>query len=373
MLRRLVKTGLAAACHWTGADLFLARAAGVDREPLVLAYHRVVDDLAGHPASIPAMLTQTRTLERQLDWLGRHYRIVSLDELGRLLESGACTDAVAAITFDDGYQDVYQNAYPLLRRKGMPGAVFVVTDLIGTARLHLHDRLFLLLRRAFVRWTAPEAELAALLRRLELRPCRPPAAGRRLTPLSALRRLLGGLSQAEAERVRSALEQAVGLGDHDAEAFRPLSWEMLETMVRGGITIGSHTRSHAVLTNESRRRQLDEAAGSRSVLERCLGVPVRHFAYPSGCFDDGVVDVVRASSYRFAYTTCRCRDLQDPLLTIPRRGFWEGSCLDTRGRFSPAIMSCYTHGVFALQSRCREDHGPRAPRRPALPRGPGAS
>jgi peptidoglycan/xylan/chitin deacetylase (PgdA/CDA1 family) len=365
MLRRLAKTAVASACHWTRADALLRRASGTSREPLVLAFHRVVEDIEAHPTSIPAMLIRTGTLERQLDWLGKHYRILSLDELGARIAEGGTREALAALTFDDGYDDVYENAFPLLKRKGMPATVFVVTDLIGTERLQLHDRLYLLLVRAYDGWREPRRDLQLLLEKLGLR-----LRGRRTlakagtTAFRTVRLLLGSLSHAEVQRFLAVLEAAVGPTPEEIAAFRPLSWDKLAAMQRSGlITVGSHTRTHALLPNEGPSRVRDEIAGSREVLEQRLGAPVRHFAYPAGAFDATVIDAVKGADYRFAYTTCRCRDPREPLLTVPRRGFWEGSCLDAEGRFSPAIMSCYVSGLFGMMSRCPEDHGLEASRR----------
>ena len=44
---------------------------------------------------------------------------------------------MAAVTFDDGYRDIYENAYPMLKRKGIPAAIFVVTDRDALRRLDL--------------------------------------------------------------------------------------------------------------------------------------------------------------------------------------------------------------------------------------------
>jgi len=82
MLRQLAKTGIACALHWTGANKLIGVLNDSRNMPLVLGYHRVVEDYAasaGH--SLPAMLISRRMLERQLDWIGRHFRFVSLDEL----------------------------------------------------------------------------------------------------------------------------------------------------------------------------------------------------------------------------------------------------------------------------------------------------
>jgi hypothetical protein len=122
------------------------------------------------------------------------------------------------------------------------------------------------------------------------------------------------------------------------------------------MTIGSHTTTHPMLTNESPRRVLAETAESRHELERRLGIAVKHFAYPAGCFDLGVVSAVAAAGYLFGYTTCQHRDRARPLLTIPRRLFWQNSCLDAFGEFSSSLMSCQIKGSFDFGRGCNHAH-----------------
>jgi peptidoglycan/xylan/chitin deacetylase (PgdA/CDA1 family) len=362
MIRRLVKTGLACALHWSGAGRLKAARDGAGRAPWIVGYHRVVEDFARSAQdNIAAMLIGRGMLERHLDWIGRRFRFVSLDEIGSRLERGETFDhPVAAITFDDGYSDVYHQAFPLLVRKGIPGAVFVVTDLIGTSRLPLFDRLHLLLSRAFAVWPSPPDELASLLRGLGIRrsgfDTRPLDAA---DPVRATRTLLEELPQDGIERVIASLETEVTIENGVIEERLPLTWEMLSEMRRAGFTIGSHTRTHPLLTGENEHKVLDETAGSRRVLEASLGIPIHHFAYPNGSFDDVAVGAVAAAGYRYAYTTCRHRDADHPLLTIPRTLLWENSVLGPSGHFSPALMSCQATGSFERVSGCRLDHGLR--------------
>src|SRR2546427_5062632 len=172
MLRRFAKTGIACALHWSGADKLIGVLSGARNMPLVIGYHRVVEDFTTSAEDyMPAMLISRRTLECHLDWIGRRYRFLSMDELGARLENGEPFDKpVAAITFDDGYADVYHHAFPLLKRKGIPAGIFVVTDLIGTARLQFYDKLYLLLTRAYSRWDSAPHALARLLMDIKVRP-----------------------------------------------------------------------------------------------------------------------------------------------------------------------------------------------------------
>src|SRR5262249_61211311 len=116
--------------------------------PLIVGYHRVVESFDRSKATaIPSMLISTSMWERHLDWLAKRFSFVSLDEVGLHLElARPFRRPTVAITFDDGYRDVYHQAYPLLKKKGIPAAVFVVTGLVGTDRPQIFDRFYLLLR-----------------------------------------------------------------------------------------------------------------------------------------------------------------------------------------------------------------------------------
>ncbi|MBI4609207.1 MAG: polysaccharide deacetylase family protein [Candidatus Rokubacteria bacterium] len=329
--------------------------------PLVVCYHRVVEHFDPDERTVmPAMLISRGVLERHLDWIGLRFRFISLDELGSRLESGEPFDGpVAAVTFDDGYSDVYENAFPILKRKGIPAAFFVITDLIGTSRLPVYDRLYLLLAERFAKWGSVMSRTPgprASGKRASPRGTVPTCLGE--SPVGVLGALLDALSQSEIERVIEALEAGCEVDQRGLDGARPASWEMVAEMCRAGMTIGSHTRSHVLLPNEHEEKVLEEIAGSRRELESRLGVPVNHFAYPSGRFNAAVVRAVAARGYRFGYTVCRHRDDRYPLLTIPRRVLWENSCLDGRGLFSPAIMHCQAHGLFDhFAPACEQDHG----------------
>jgi len=356
MLRLRVKTAGASLLHRTGADQLVGLLAGSRRAPLVLGYHRVVEDFeANARTSIPAMLVSCRMLEAQLDWIGRRYSFVSVEDLLTHAASGAPFERpVAAVTFDDGYADVYENAFPLLKRKGIPAAVFLVTDVVGTSRARVYDILYLLLVRG-----SPAAR-AGLIRRLaDLGVPLPADADRRVfgDPFTGMRFCFTTLPRAALVRVIEDLERQIPLEPSALQPLAAMTWDMVFEMRRAGFTIGSHTKRHMLLTNEAPDVVSDELDGSRRELERRLGAPVPYFAYPDGRFNSAVVSAVAAAGYQLAFTTCHHRDAQYPMLTVPRRLLWEQSSTDTASRFSPPLMSCHVNGIFDIISGCTQGHG----------------
>jgi peptidoglycan/xylan/chitin deacetylase (PgdA/CDA1 family) len=131
---------------------------------------------------------------------------------------------------------------------------------------------------------------------------------------------------------------------------------MLEEMQRAGFTIGSHTASHALLTNESMMDILRELISSQSELKVRLGGATPYFAYPDGRFHGQAVRAVKSCRYDFAFSTCLHRDPEYPLLTVPRKVLWEKSCIDPFGSFDPSVMECLIARVFDFMSPCRKNH-----------------
>lgn len=352
--RSRVKAALASA---------ISRAPMLERRgtrPLILGYHRVVDDFGAVARSeMPSMLVSTRMFERHLDCIGRRFTFVSLDEIGERIESGRPFDRpVAAVTFDDGYRDVYENAFPVLKRKGIPAAVFVVTDLVGKPFWQVHDKLYHLVAKAYSMWDDPRRELEGMFKALNLPAdfiARQRAACR--NPMLAVTSLLPQLRLGDVHRVITIIEESVGNGFHDVP--RTARWADLAEMQRHGITIGSHTQRHVSLPMESAHDIGRELSGSKQIIEQQLGGRCSHFAYPGGQFTPRIVDAVAQAGYRFAYTACRHDDPRHPALTMERLLLWEGSSVDGDGDFSSAILDCQVHDLWPPAWRCERAHSTR--------------
>jgi len=100
--------------------------AGSRHEPTgatLLIYHRVGGGTRDE-LDIP-----TAAFVRQLDLLAGH-DVISLDGALDRLDTGDASPAVV-LTFDDGFEDVFRNAWPLLRHRGLPFTVYLASAFVG--------------------------------------------------------------------------------------------------------------------------------------------------------------------------------------------------------------------------------------------------
>jgi len=358
MLKSIVKTGFAAALGWTGACRAVATWTGTKELPFVIGYHAVVEDVRAHVGGTRnPNLISLDMLERQLDWVGRRYRFIALDELGAQLETGEpFAQPSAAVTFDDGYVGVYHHAFPLLKRKGIPAGMFIITEGTGRPDLQLYDKVYFLLEKVLPVLGYSRERFQRVLGVKNIRLGTLGSDGRLDDAFGTMRLLFTALTQKNLRRAIEALETVCRIDDGDYPEMQPMNWDMVRTLADSGMTIGSHTQTHVLLTEESVERAANQMVGSKATITDKLKRPVAHFAYPDGRFNPSVVSAVFKAGYRFGYGTCLRRDPTYPFLTIPRTLLWERSCADAGGEFSPALMNCHAQRLYDLWSPCAHNH-----------------
>jgi peptidoglycan/xylan/chitin deacetylase (PgdA/CDA1 family) len=357
MLRSIGKTFYAYAYTWSGMHRFFPGQTH-PQTPFIVCYHRVVENFQrSATGAIPSMLISTGMLERQIDWLAKHFSLMSLDDIGSHLERATpFKRRAAAITFDDGYSDVYHHAYPLLKRKGIPAAFFVVTGLIDTGSPQIFDRLYLILHLLHAQGLPLRITVGRALRSIGVERAELQHIDQVEEPFALMTAVLKAFPRQQVETLISMLESHVPFRKDLLAEMAPLSWEMIQAMHRGGMTVGSHTKSHLLLTSESVEMAHTELVESKQTLETRLNAAINHFAYPDGRFNPALVDAVARAGYRFAYGICHSLDRTRPLLTIPRKVLWERSCLNAFGTFSSAVMNCQASWAFDSKKRCDHDH-----------------
>lgn len=131
-----------------------------------------------------------------------------------------------------------------------------------------------------------------------------------------------------------------------------MSWEELRRLASLGWEIGSHTRSHPLLTRLDDERLMEELAGSREDCEHSLGACCHSVAYPYGDTDARVVAATHAAGYTAAAGLPRFHRLHRPaVLNWPRIGIFHE---DGQGRFrlkvSPTGRRLRTLATRALPS-----------------------
>jgi len=248
----------------------IARGSGV-----ILMFHRV------RPAREESF-APNRSLEvtpEFLDWIitlldQEDFDIIPLGEVPGRLELKPLQRRFAVITFDDGYRDNIEYAWPILKRHGVPWTIFIVPDFVdGCSRPWWLELETAIARLGYIEITCAEAKLALNTRSAHEK-------------YAAYHGLCQRLKTEPEHGLRAGISELCAQIDLDISRFvheQFATWDEIAMLARDSeVTIGSHTRSHPMLRRHSSSFVANELKNSKSIIEKRLGRAVQHLAYPYG-------------------------------------------------------------------------------------------
>jgi peptidoglycan/xylan/chitin deacetylase (PgdA/CDA1 family) len=241
----------------------------------VFGYHRIRENAApagGYPYDEEVYGPTQSQFESQLQWLKQNFSVVSEDELLMAIRQRVIRDRLAVVTFDDGYRDNYELAYPVLRAHTAPAIFFVCPGLIDARALGWWDLIAYLVKKT-------KKHAISLGRDVfDLQKNKTAAAITELTT-----RMKSRPHDETAELVARLSEACdVALPDREQQSRELMTWAQLREVSRGGVAIGSHTHTHRVLGTLREEDQRWELHESKARLEAQLNWQVRTIAYPAG-------------------------------------------------------------------------------------------
>ena len=199
--------------------------------------------------------------------------IVSLDEMHRRLTEGDFARRFVCLTFDDGYRDTMQWAYPILKEAAAPFAVYVPTSFPD----RLGELWWLVLEAVIARNNRVGLVIDGRDRMFE---CGGVAEKRALYD-ELYWWLRGQPSEAEMHTIVRSLAAFYHV---DVAAFCDdlcMTWPELAGLAADPlVTIGAHTVNHPMLAKLPKETARAEMELSASVIEAALAVRPQHLSYP---------------------------------------------------------------------------------------------
>jgi peptidoglycan/xylan/chitin deacetylase (PgdA/CDA1 family) len=281
----------------------------------ILYYHRVNDE---NDPFFPAI--STSLFEAEVRFVSEHYRVVSLAELLNVLE-GTSNEPVLAITFDDGYQDNYHNAFPILQRYGLPASIFLTTESMDTREPLWFERLAHCVKKTTR--DCLDLEINGP-RRFGMR-----TQAERLESIQSIFDILRGVPDSEMRDWLAHIIRELAVEDCCERRDKMLTWDQIRLMQRHRIDFGGHTVTHPFLSQVSDARAAWEVSECKRRIEEESQRPVAHFAYPHGRerdFDSRNKEVIRRAGFRAAVTTIWGPNFSSTdVMELRRGGPWENS------------------------------------------------
>lgn len=262
----------------------------------ILMYHAVVRD----PLEVSDYcFVKELSFREQMIYLRKHFTVLPLNEAIRRSQKNDLRSPTASITFDDGFQNNYDVAFPILRELGLPATIFLCTGLINTDDTFWYCRLNLALANTQLKklnWHDYRFDISEKTKKNEVH--------------AFLKNRLKMYPQRQL--IRELHQIIIDLGDNPEKSieqdspFRLLCHESIAEMYSSGlIDYGSHSHTHAILNLVSKNKRHYELEQPIKVIKYLTGRPPLVFAYPNGEHNDEIISLLQEFGINYALTTIK--------------------------------------------------------------------
>ena len=187
----------------------------------------------------------------------------------------------AVITFDDGFRDNYEHAFPLLQKHKVTATVFAVTGSLSTGELPWSQRLGYLFQNT------ESGGLCCL--ETENKEIPLDTAQDRISAYRSIKQLVVAMCRDDRDDVIKRVAESLQV---EAPVDRMMNWNQAREMLAAGVEIGAHTYSHPLLAEISYKEAKWEMEKSLFDVREQLGIENPAFCFPAGSYNQQLLELV---------------------------------------------------------------------------------
>lgn len=302
----------------------------------ILMFHRVIPKgSAPRVHNHLSLEVSPQKLEEVISFFKqKKYDFISLDELSSWLRVNENNNKKFVVfTFDDGYKDNYEFAYPVFRKHKIPFTIYVTTNFPEKkAVLWWYILENIVLENNTVKYESKQGRgefNTTTYKQKEF-------------AFNKIRALILAIDEQNLEENLSVFFGRYGYDLYSFNDQMLLDWENIVEMSNDPlVTIGAHTLNHYNLKNLGYEKAFEEIVGSKQLVEEKIGKEVTHFSYPVGLFGEREVEIVANNGYHSATTTKVANifcEHKNNMFTLPR--------VSINSIITPIVLTLYVNGFF---------------------------
>ncbi len=267
----------------------------------VINYHRIMDvDTTTFPFDARVISATPKMFEKHIQYISKNYTPITFKQLDQCIKgTQKLPSKPIIITFDDGYDDNYHFAYPILKKYNVPATFFVATGHIGDDLPFWYERVVFTLKHTL--------NNSINLASINYKDVLPPLGDDRLPIIDKTLEHFKGLSNKQRLLAVDELIKNYSNAEYPEEKFldqcKTMTWTQCKEMAENGMEIGSHTVSHPILSSLTSEDLKFEVIESKRIIEEEVGEQVTTLAFPNGGpndYNDSVMSTIKNHGYSFS-------------------------------------------------------------------------
>ena len=269
----------------------------------VLMYHGVDARQTDFILDNPSLVISTKNFEEQIKYLSKSYNIISIHDLAaHIKKKTPFLPNSVVITFDDGLKNNFINAFPILQKYKVKTTVFLTTGYIDTLKISWSNKFYYFINKIGLGEFIEEfeKEFSTYSNSIE-------KIGQKNITENINFIFKYKVDDNTREKFLQGLYNKFGIKINKEEIKDLyLSWKEIKKMADAGISFGSHTSTHPVLSVLDYEKAEKEIVDSKKNIEVKLNKKINLFAYPygnEGSFDLNIKKILINYNFLCAVST----------------------------------------------------------------------
>lgn len=292
---------------------------------IIVSYHYVKNPSKDFSGIYPCPRAE---FEKQIEYLTQEYRIAPIEDVYAAATSKS-TDRLCALTFDDGTRDHLENVVPILKRYGVFGTFFIITQTFDGKLTYSHKGHILLSRfdidtlidnfNAFI-----ANHYSDLTKTLHIPKNRGLTKTKRADFGGDVRRenfkeIITTAPYHVRDKFLNAQLEHTGMSESEWAATLYMNAHNIKQILKDGHTIGNHTHTHNVFDTMSDKELQKELNTSNGYFEKLFSFRPKLLSYPYGRATQRTEAILNKNGFTCAVTIERRGVLKlDSPLALPR-------------------------------------------------------
>jgi peptidoglycan/xylan/chitin deacetylase (PgdA/CDA1 family) len=241
---------------------------------IIFNYHRIRDNNKPELFDDGLFGPDAERFEQEMKWIKKETRILSEEELIDIIyHKKPIKEICSMITFDDGYRDNFDIAYPILKKLNIPAMFFIPTYQLSERQVGWWDIVAYLIKNTTLsRFKFQQNDYHIN------------------DPKNLIKKFISEIKSIKSEEVENYISNLANalklpLPDKELQSSELMTWDQVKILSDNGMAIGSHSHDHSILSKQDGKTLEKQLKKSVDILESVLGKEIKSIAYPVGGYD----------------------------------------------------------------------------------------
>ena len=248
-------------------------------ESIILLYHGVSENVSKGIENHSQKHINYKEFEKNMVYLKKSNVILSMDELIYLKENNDKFPVNSVvITFDDGFENNYSVAAPILDNLNIPATFYITSGLIGTEILFWVDIIEDCINRTKEKFI--EIELGPNPYHFILE-----SNNDKIYAINEIKSFCKSVNYKIKDTIidQVIMKTKIKPSEESSSNYKKMSWKQLKEIHENSLfLVGGHSTLHNILSFQPKEDMKDDIIKSIKLLEDNLNTRIKHYSYPEG-------------------------------------------------------------------------------------------